>query len=238
MRTRRIIGFLSFFLLPVTLNYFSPVLLVQSSFESTFSIIHIIYGLMLISAIFFGAAWCSHVCPFGLMQDILPGKKSKPKLMNSRFPNLKPITGIVLLLLIIAPFIVLGIKKVIIFYHMEDTKVTLDSLHGLFLYYYITGGIILVCSLIGRRVWCKYLCPMYIFNYIGMAISKLLKFPKLGISSDIQKCSHCQKCNSACLMGLKVSEMVEKGIWNTSECIQCGECISACKNCAIKRIHF
>ncbi len=56
MNTRKILMFLSFFLLPVTLNYFSPVLIVQAGFENVFSVMHIVYILMLIVAMIFSSA--------------------------------------------------------------------------------------------------------------------------------------------------------------------------------------
>jgi polyferredoxin len=196
---------------------------------------HIVYALMMISAVFFGAAWCSYICPFGALQDLLPDKGKKPRLMKSKALNLKFITGALFLILILLPIIQYGFKDVIIFYHMEDTKVTLDSMHGLILYYIITGSIILICAIFGKRVWCRYFCPMYILNYIGIQISKILKFPRLKIYPDSSKCMGCHKCTDACIMGLKVADMVKSNKWNYNECIQCGECINTCKVGALKR---
>lgn len=235
MKSRKFISFTTFFLLPITLNYFSPVLLVQSGFEKTFSVMHIVYALMTISAVFFGAAWCGYICPFGAFQDQIPNKDKKPKIMQKRGINLKLITGTMLLLLIFLPMFCYGFHKIVIFYHMEDTKVTLDSMHGLILYYIITCSIILICTLFGKRVWCRYFCPMYIFIYIGIKISNILKLPKLKISSDKSKCIGCHKCSDSCLMGHNVTEMVNNEKWNYNECIQCGECINACKNHSLKR---
>jgi len=235
MKLRKYTSFIAFFLLPITLNYFSPVLIVQAGFENTVSIMHVIYGLMAFSALFFGAAWCGYLCPFGALQDCLPSKGNGPKQFKSKAPNLKYVTGIIFLLLIFSPIILHGFQQVNIFYHMEDTKVTLDSMHGLILYYIITGSIILICSIFGKRVWCRYFCPMYIFNYIGIKISKLLRLPRLKIASDNKKCTQCHKCNQSCTMGLDVASMVKDNKWNDNECIQCGECINACNVHALKR---
>ncbi len=235
MKLRKFFSFSAFFLLPISLNYFSSVLLIQAGFENTFSIMHIIYALMLISSIFLGAAWCGYICPFGALQDLLPDKGKKPRFMQSKGLNLKAITGILFLILLLLPIIQYGFKKVEIFYHMEDTKVTLDSMHGLILYYIITGSIILICAVFGKRVWCRYFCPMYILNYIGLQISKFFKLPRLKISPDNTKCTECRKCSYACPMGLKVSEMAKTKKWNYNECIQCGACISACKSRALLR---
>jgi len=85
MNLRKRISFLSFILLPITLNYFAPVLIVQASFEKTFTIMHIIFGLMILSAIFFGGAWCSYICPFGALQELVPNTRSKHKLVNLKW---------------------------------------------------------------------------------------------------------------------------------------------------------
>ena len=235
MKLRKLSSFITFFLLPITLNYFSPVLLVQAGFEKTFSVMHIVFALMTVSAVFFGAAWCSYICPFGALQDLLPDKGKKPWLMKYKAMNLKFITGTLFLILILWPMIQYGFKDAKIFYHMEDTKVTLDSMHGLILYYIITGSIVLICVIFGKRVWCRYFCPMYILNYIGIQISKILKIPRFKITPDSKKCTGCHKCSDACPMGLKVSDMVKTNKWNYNECIQCGECISTCKVIALKR---
>ena len=235
MKTRKITGFISFFLLPVTLNYFSPVLLIQAGFENTFSVMHIIFILMTLSAVFFGAAWCGYICPFGALQDHLPDKGKKPGLMKSKAFNLKYITGIVFLTLILLPILRYGFKNVTIFYHMEDTRVTVDSMHGLILYYIITVSIVLICAVFGKRVWCRYFCPMYILNYIGLQIAKFFRLPRLKISADSSKCTGCRKCSDSCIMGLDPADMVKSGKWSCKECVQCGECVKACKVNALKR---
>lgn len=233
MKKRKIIAFISFFLLPITLNYFSPVLLVQSSFEHTFSVMHIIYGLMLFSALFFQGAWCSYVCPFGALQDQLPDKGKTPNLLRSHFPNLKYVTGSILLLLTLVPLILYGIKKIDIFYHMEETKVTLDGMHGLILYYIITVSIIILSATLGKRIWCRYLCPMYIFNILGMKISKLLHLPSFGVTLNDHKCVNCGRCNTVCPMGLDVTNLSNSR--NNENCIQCGKCVETCRVNAVKK---
>jgi ferredoxin-type protein NapH len=224
MNLRKRISFLSFILLPITLNYFAPVLIVQASFEKTFTIMHIIFGLMVLSAIFFGGAWCSYICPFGALQELVPNTRSKYKLVN-----LKWLTGGIFFILIVAPLIMYGFQKVILFYHMENIKVSVSSFHDLIRYYIITICIIVITIVLGKRTWCRYICPMYIFNYIGMKLGRFLKLPSLKIACKSEKCTQCKQCTKNCLMGLDVADMVKNNKWNTNECIQCGECLNACK---------
>lgn len=230
MDLRKGISFLSFILLPITLNYFAPVLIVQASFENTFTMMHIIFGLMIISAMFFGGAWCSYICPFGALQDLVPNIRG-----NRKLPNLKWITGSILLILIVAPLIMRGFQKIILPYHMVDTKVSVTSFHDLIRYYIVTIAIILITIVLGRRGWCRYICPMYVFNYIGMKIGKFLKLPSLKIECKSEKCTGCKKCNKSCLMSLDVADMVKNNNWNENECIKCGECLNSCKCDVLKR---
>ena len=230
MNLRKSISFLSFILLPITLNYFAPVLIVQASFEGTFTIMHIIFGLMILFAIFFGGAWCSYICPFGALQELVPITRTKHKL-----PNLKWLTGVIFITLIVVPLIIHGFQKIILPYHMEDTKVSISSLHDLVRYYIITLSIIIITIVLGKRTWCRSICPMYIFNYIGIKIRSFFKLPSLKITCKSEKCTECQKCTKSCLMDLDVASMVKNNKWNTNECIQCGECINACKCHVLKR---
>lgn len=230
MKLRKSISFLSFILLPITLNYFAPVLIVQASFEKTFTAMHIVFGLMILSGIFFGGAWCSYICPFGALQELVPYTGSKHKL-----PNLKWLTGGIFLTLISAPLIMHGFQKIIVPYHMVDTKVSVSSFHDLIRYYIVTISIILITIVLGKRTWCRYICPMYVFNYIGMRIGRFFKLPSLKITCKSEKCTQCKKCTKSCLMDLDVADMVKNNKWNTNECIQCGECLNECKCDVLKR---
>lgn len=118
---------------------------------------------------------------------------------------------------------------------MVDTKVSISSVHDLIRYYIITISIILITTALGKRTWCRYICPMYILNYIGIKIENLLKLPSLKIVSKKENCIQCKKCNNQCLMGLDVANMVENNKWNRNECIQCGECLNACECDVLKR---
>lgn len=192
---------------------------------------HLIFLAMLIVALFFGGAWCSFICPYGALQDLLPFDKYKDR----KYKSIKLITGGIFILLIMPPILLYGFDKIIIPYHMEDTFVTMDSVHGLILYYIITFSIIIISLFWGKRMWCKYICPMHIFNYIGIKISKILRIPQFRISGHKGKCVQCKKCNTVCPMHLNVENMVRTEKWDLNNCIQCGECMNICKVRALNK---
>ena len=120
---------------------------------------HIIFGLMILFAIFFGGAWCSYICPFGALQELVPSTRAKNKL-----PNFKWLTGGIFLTLIAAPLIMHGgFQKIILPYHMEDTKVSVSSFHDLVRYYIITISIIIITIVLGKRTWWQDISAQCIF---------------------------------------------------------------------------
>lgn len=49
-----------------------------------------------------------------------------------------------------------------------------------------------------------------------------LKFPRLRIEANKNKCTSCKACTRACPMGIRVNDMVKSGKIEHSECIMCG----------------
>ena len=88
---------------------------------------------------------------------------------------------------------------------------------GVSLYMFIT--FILV-----RHTICKYLCGAGLMQMLFGLVSPMA----LGIRFDMhnfQNCTDCRKCERACFMDIR-PRSDKKDI----NCVNCGECISACKN--------
>jgi len=68
-RIRRLLLLLSFILLPVTLYYFSPALVLGAASEGIVNGSLITFALMLLGAVFLGRLWCGWACPAGGLQD-------------------------------------------------------------------------------------------------------------------------------------------------------------------------
>lgn len=96
-------------------------------------------------------------------------------------------------------------------------------------------GLILIIalsiSLVEKRVFCKYLCP------VGMVLrlTSAIPFPvKFKVRSNGVKCSKCGRCNRECLMGLSpMDEINQYGMIKNPNCINCLACVSNCPKAAI-----
>ncbi|MGC9357108.1 MAG: 4Fe-4S binding protein, partial [Anaerolineae bacterium] len=67
-RIRKGLLFLSLLLFPITLYYFSPALIIQGASEGVINGSFIVFGLMLLGALFVGRLWCGWACPAGALQ--------------------------------------------------------------------------------------------------------------------------------------------------------------------------
>jgi polyferredoxin len=89
----------------------------------------------------------------------------------------------------------------------------------------------LVTSLITKRFWCRYICP------VGALMSFFNKFSLLHISKKRDKCTtfcrgHERNCSKACSMGTQVSR--DRDPSSNPECILCYECAESCSNDSIR----
>ena len=95
--------------------------------------------------------------------------------------------------------------------------------------YYIV--IIILLSLgfiVGKRSFCHHLCWIGPFMIIGRKLSQWLRIPGLRLKPENEKCIDCNRCDRSCPMSLNVSDLVQKGDMDDTNCILCGECIDAC----------
>jgi len=68
-RIRTGLLYASFLFFPVTLYYFSPLLIIKSGMEGIINASFIVFGLMFVSSLFFGRLWCGWACPGAALQD-------------------------------------------------------------------------------------------------------------------------------------------------------------------------
>ena len=232
---RRLLLFMMLLLLPVTLNYFSPYIIIDGLANKVLAGAFFVWLSMFISSLFVGRAFCSYICPYGGLQMSVDLAIAKPL---KQVPWMR-VMRVVLGILWITPIIVLtalNLGKVHInFLYLTETFVSVDNVIKLIGYYVIVFALLILPLLMGKRASCHYLCPMSILNVAGTKVRNMLNIPSLRLTAVSKNCIGCKQCNKACPMSLNVSEMVKQGSLDSLDCILCGECCKTCKSNVLKR---
>ena len=77
-RIRKALIILAFLTFPVTMNFLSPYVIIDGAMNGIVNGSLVMFGLMFVSALFLGRAWCGWVCPGGGMQEIVEPVNSQP----------------------------------------------------------------------------------------------------------------------------------------------------------------
>ena len=178
-----------------------------------------------------GRAFCGWFCPLGTLQDMFAGwaqrlcSGGKPKKRGmrskSRFPILLPAK--VDKWARYLKYLVLGIvifASAYAVYPPLHEICPARAVFGLQLTPLLASVLLtfVVTSLLVKRFWCKYLCPLGAF----LAITN--KFAPLRVTIDGQKCTECGRCDAECPMDI---EAIPENMRNL-ECVQCLACVETC----------
>ena len=171
----------------------------------------IIVGLLLLV----GTYYCGWICAFGTMQDLVYtrlGKHIKYKLAVPYKYNRY---------LLWFRYITLFVTIAFISKTLYARGTFLDMLAGKdiapLLAWIMTGFLLL--SLIMPRPFCRYFCVEGA-RYAAIGLARAMT-----VTRDNASCIHCQRCDRACPMGIKVSAADSMYV---PHCISCGSCIDAC----------
>lgn len=168
----------------------------------------------------FGRAWCSYTCWTAMILDLLPYKQPQQKRIRY--------LGIIRYL-----YFFLSLGLVLLIWYV--LKVPVEPQSTTELYWLVGGnilfysaGIVLAYHLKDNRAFCKYLCPIPVFQKITS------RFALLKIKIDPAKCIDCGKCEKVCPMDVKLLEYKnhDQRILST-ECIWCSTCTYECPKAAI-----
>ena len=233
-RTRRIVLFLILIALPITLNYYSVFLIVQSASEGVANFSFFFWVSFALTSLVIGRLACSWICPLGAVQETLD---RMAELRLKRIKYLKVIkyvlavawVGAIVALAISAG----GYHKVNLLYNTES-GVSVDSSMSLIAYYTVLLVPFLPALFLGKRAFCHYFCPWGVLNTVGTKIKNLFRWPSLNLKADSSQCVNCKTCNRECTMSLDVNAMVQRGSMDNAECILCGSCVDNCKRGVIK----
>lgn len=172
--------------------------------------------------VFFGRGWCGWACWTAMILDLFPWTQPKRK-VNKKLSKLRYLHFFIVLATII--FICFFTESGKNSYFGNNTEIYWLFI-GNFAYYLI--GFLLAYILKDNRAFCKYVCPIPVFQKIGA------KYSFLKVKINKEKCIDCKACEKNCPMQINLLEYKNKNqrILST-ECILCSSCIYACPKDAI-----
>lgn len=236
-RIRKGIIIISFLLFPVTMWYFSPVQPIMGAVKGVVVGSLIVFGLLLLSALVLGRAWCGWACPgAGLTEACFMVRDNKAK--GGRGDWIKwflwvPWLGTIAFFAIKAG----GFSAVDPFFQMPY-GVSISEPHHYIIFYGFIGLIVVLSLTAGRRAFCHYVCWMAPFMVIGSRLQRMFGWPALHLRADKERCSACKSCNENCPMSLNVMKMVHRGSMPNDECNLCGTCADICPEGVIRFAFF
>lgn len=225
-RIRKGLLLASLLLLPLTLYYFSPYLIIAAAAEGVINASAMVFGLLFLSALVVGRLWCGWACPAGALQEYaapINNRRTGPGLNWGKWVIWLPWLAIIVFLLVRAG----GVPRVEP-WHMFAGGITLLQEYWFYMYYIVVTVLVVLAVVLGRRAACHSICWMAPFMILGRKLRNVLGWPALGLRAEREQCSDCGLCTAECTMSLDVNEMVRAGHMEHSECVLCGNCVDVC----------
>jgi polyferredoxin len=225
---RKLLLLVSLLLLPVTLFYISPYVIIEGALLGIASGSLILFTLLFVSSLAAGRSWCGWLCPAGGLQEIAAAATDKkPKI--GKWNNLKYAIWVPWLGIIAAAAIMAGGIRTIDPFFLTWNGISVHEPVSFIPYFIVVGGLVLLSLAAGQRSGCHYLCPMAPFMILGRKIGNLAGWQalRLGIKPDAD-CSQCGRCSKACPMSIDVMANLRGGDLEHTECILCGSCADTC----------
>jgi polyferredoxin len=187
-----------------------------------------IFFAILLLSIIFGKAFCSWLCPFGYLSEIIADVWKKFFKKNIQLPKwldypLRSLKYLLLGFLFYSVFFIMSIVAVKAFLNSPYNIVSDIKMWYFFIdisqFSLIVIGILFLFSIPIRGFWCRYLCPYGAL----LGITALLSPSKIKRKS--LNCINCGLCNKACPASIKVDKL--KTVIS-DECTTCLNCVDVC----------
>lgn len=197
-----------------------PTLLIEGTFISKTAISNLwILAALLAGLFLFGPVFCGWICPLGSLSEWLYGLRRRISGFKLEPPDslARQLTWGRLAIFLLVLFMSWQTKS-IWFENIDPYKaifhMRIESAGSLAI---ITGFVLL--SLAVERAWCRWLCPLGIFNGV---VGKLSLFK---IRRNENSCIHCGACSRACPARIPVAEVAAIA---DDRCVGCQQCIDSC----------
>ena len=191
-------------------------------------------GIALGLAAILGTVFCSWVCPFGLLSELV--QLLSRKVLPKSYKGLA-VKGagfrikLTLFILGLAGFLIFSTTPVLnqlslpawysrIFqFYFEQQHISLAILFLLF--------ILVIESAARKRLWCRYVCPQSFLIIIAKILNR--RRLKIGFTLDdcISKGAKQDPCQRACSLSLNPKTLGVSGL--EAACSNCGDCVVVCK---------
>jgi len=232
-RIRKALVILSFLAFPITMNFLSPYVIMDSAVNGIVNGSLIMFWLMFVASLFLGRAWCGWVCPGGGMQEIVEPVNNRP-VKPAKIDWIKWLVWIPWISLIVWIVIRAGGYTRVNFLHLTETGISVDEPVKYITYYGVVLIFVGLAAWVGRRAGCHTICWMAPFMIIGRWIRNRFGWASLRLVADASACGDCKLCTKNCPMSLDVNAMVQAEQMEHSECILCGTCVDNCPKKAIR----
>ena len=179
-------------------------------------------------SITFGKAFCSWVCPVGLLSEVLGDLGEKIMRRRLKLPRvidyiLRSIKYLLLGFFVYAIFGAMGESALRAFLDSDYNQVADVKMYYFFAdisqFSLIVIVALVVLSIPIRNFWCRFLCPY------GALLGMIGLLSPARIKRNPKTCIDCTKCAKVCPSFIKVDE-VKTVI--SDECTSCVQCVDAC----------
>lgn len=172
----------------------------------------LIVSFTLVTTLIWGRVFCSSVCPFGALQDII--SYLTPKKWQRTVPDWLHDKAIYLKYLILVLLVAMALfySQISLFQYFEPFG-TLFFYSSSLVLWGILALILLACIPV-KRFYCRYVCPLG----ASLGVLSLISISRIN---RVEQCTVCKVCEHSCPTGAIRKEKID-----FKECVRCDICES------------